>query len=171
MLRPGADVLVLVAPLIPGDVGHVRQVGSLPVLGLRRARRLHEEGGETLRGVGVLAVVDLVGAQRGADRLDVGHRGLDARFVGSADEAGHHDRGQDADDDDDEQELDQGEALRAGTAANLHDALLYLTMLDMVKTGSNMAMTMNPTTVAMTSRSAGSNSELNTRTARSTWRS
>ena len=49
--------------------------------------------------------------------------------------------------------------------------LVYRVMLESVKTGSSIAITMKPTMEAMTTRSAGSKRAMKTRIARSTWRS
>src|SRR5262249_48390893 len=78
-----------------------------------RARRLREQRREALRRGRVLAVVDLIRAQRPGDGLDVRHGRAAARLVGAADQPRHDDRRQDADDDDDEQEFDKREAASA----------------------------------------------------------
>ena len=61
-------VAILVPPRIGWDLGH----DLYPVVGERRSRRAIDEGLEALLGGGVVAGVDFVGAEGGADAMEVG---------------------------------------------------------------------------------------------------
>src|SRR3984885_9185732 len=109
-MSAGARVLVLITPRV---LAHVLQIATRTPVSDCRIGRLRGERGQPLFGGRVLGVVEAEHGERRLERLDVLLRLRDARLVDLADDLRHDDRGQQADDDHDDHDLDEGEATRA----------------------------------------------------------
>ena len=110
-----AGLLVLVG-LGPRVHRQAIEIGPLPVRRFGRSRGLGDQGLQALLVARVAEIVQFIKIQRGDDALQVLLDPGDAGLGGALHHARHDDRGQDAEDDYDDEDLDQGEA--AGAAGN-----------------------------------------------------
>src|SRR5215831_684658 len=112
------EVQVLAAP---GVLGYAVEIAALlPVARARLRRGSDDERLQALLGRRVHGVVEPIELQRLRDRGDVGLRGDHARLVRTAHHLGHDDRGEQAEDHDDDHDLDQGEAERTAPEGVSH---------------------------------------------------
>src|SRR5690606_7108645 len=105
---PGTDVDVLLLPRIPAGTRHV-SVG-FPRMGNRLDGRLLQQRLQALLGGGIARIVEAVQLERGAQRLDVPPRLVDAGIIDTPHDLRGHHRGEQANDHHHHHDLDQREA-------------------------------------------------------------
>ena len=152
----------------PGVSGKIRLVNvRAPPPGKFLSGGSDEKRPQALLSCGVRSVVRLVHPESPGERLEIALTLGNYASTIRTSRKGMHRVDNPSDDE------DRSENRQPLQSAQQQDdkRLLHLIMLDRVKTGSSIEITINPTRVAMTRSSTGSKSETKTRIWRSTWTS